>query len=110
VRGSALSCRRRWHPISVLDRIVVFICIFADLADAQADYDHGNAGTRNAAGKIDRPRNLSGNREGKQPDQAAGDHQRAHGEDEIVEAVKKKLDDVEIEIPFPYRTLTFKEP
>lgn len=30
--------------------------------------------------------------------------------DEVVAAVKRKLDDVEIEIPFPYRTLTFKEP
>lgn len=30
--------------------------------------------------------------------------------DEVVEAVKKALDDAGIEIPFPYRTLTFKEP
>ena len=30
--------------------------------------------------------------------------------DEVVEAVKVALDDAGIEIPFPYRTLTFKEP
>ena len=30
--------------------------------------------------------------------------------DEVVEAVKKALDDASIEIPFPYTTLTFKEP
>ena len=30
--------------------------------------------------------------------------------DEVVEAVKKALDKAGIEIPFPYRTLTFKEP
>jgi small-conductance mechanosensitive channel len=30
--------------------------------------------------------------------------------DEVVEAVKKALDDAGIEIPFPYRTLTFKKP
>lgn len=30
--------------------------------------------------------------------------------DEVVEAVKKALDDAGIEIPFPYRTMTFKEP
>lgn len=30
--------------------------------------------------------------------------------DEIVEAVKSALDEAGIEIPFPYRTLTFKEP
>lgn len=30
--------------------------------------------------------------------------------DEVVTAVKKALDDAGIEIPFPYRTLTFKEP
>ncbi len=30
--------------------------------------------------------------------------------DEVVAAVKRALDDAEIEIPFPYRTLTFKEP
>lgn len=30
--------------------------------------------------------------------------------DQVVEAVKKALDDAGIEIPFPYRTLTFKEP
>ena len=30
--------------------------------------------------------------------------------DEVVEAVKRGLDDAGIEIPFPYRTLTFKEP
>ena len=30
--------------------------------------------------------------------------------DEVVAAVKQALDDAEIEIPFPYRTLTFKEP
>jgi small-conductance mechanosensitive channel len=29
---------------------------------------------------------------------------------EVVTAVKKALDDAGIEIPFPYRTLTFKEP
>lgn len=29
---------------------------------------------------------------------------------EVVEAVKKALDDAGIEIPFPYRTMTFKEP
>jgi small-conductance mechanosensitive channel len=28
----------------------------------------------------------------------------------VVEAVKKALDDAGIEIPFPYRTMTFKEP
>ena len=30
--------------------------------------------------------------------------------DEVVAAVKRALDEAEIEIPFPYRTLTFKEP
>ncbi len=30
--------------------------------------------------------------------------------DEVVSAVKRALDEAEIEIPFPYRTLTFKEP
>ncbi|NNF92497.1 MAG: mechanosensitive ion channel family protein [Boseongicola sp.] len=30
--------------------------------------------------------------------------------DKVVAAVKRALDDAEIEIPFPYRTLTFKEP
>ena len=30
--------------------------------------------------------------------------------DEVIEAVKAALDDAGIEIPFPYRTLTFKEP
>ena len=30
--------------------------------------------------------------------------------DEVVEAVKKALDDAGIEIPFPYRTLTFNDP
>lgn len=30
--------------------------------------------------------------------------------DEIVAAVKRSLDEANIEIPFPYRTLTFKEP
>lgn len=30
--------------------------------------------------------------------------------DQIVSAVKRALDDADIEIPFPYRTLTFKEP
>ncbi len=30
--------------------------------------------------------------------------------DKVVAAVKKALDDADIEIPFPYRTLTFKEP
>jgi small conductance mechanosensitive channel len=29
--------------------------------------------------------------------------------DEVVEAVKSALDKAGIEIPFPYRTLTFKE-
>ncbi len=30
--------------------------------------------------------------------------------DEVVRAIKRALDDADIEIPFPYRTLTFKEP
>tara|TARA_R110002049_G_scaffold305056_1_gene501024 strand:- start:72593 stop:73864 length:1272 start_codon:yes stop_codon:yes gene_type:complete len=30
--------------------------------------------------------------------------------DEVVASIKRALDDAEIEIPFPYRTLTFKEP
>ena len=30
--------------------------------------------------------------------------------DEVIAAVKRALDDAGIEIPFPYRTLTFKEP
>ena len=30
--------------------------------------------------------------------------------DEVIEAVKKALDNASIEIPFPYRTLTFNEP
>ena len=30
--------------------------------------------------------------------------------DEVVAAVKRALDEAGIEIPFPYRTLTFKEP
>ncbi|MEQ8318037.1 MAG: mechanosensitive ion channel family protein [Phycisphaerales bacterium] len=30
--------------------------------------------------------------------------------DEVVEAIKRALDDAGIEIPFPYRTLTFKQP
>jgi small-conductance mechanosensitive channel len=30
--------------------------------------------------------------------------------DEVVAAIKRALDDAGIEIPFPYRTLTFKEP
>lgn len=30
--------------------------------------------------------------------------------DEVVRAIKRALDDAGIEIPFPYRTLTFKEP
>mgnify|MGYP003627218512 CR=1 FL=1 len=30
--------------------------------------------------------------------------------DKVVAAVKRALDDAEIEIPFPYRTMTFKEP
>ena len=30
--------------------------------------------------------------------------------DKVVAAVKRALDDADIEIPFPYRTLTFKEP
>ncbi|NNF66689.1 MAG: mechanosensitive ion channel family protein, partial [Gammaproteobacteria bacterium] len=28
--------------------------------------------------------------------------------DEVIEAVKKALDDAGIEIPYPYRTMTFK--
>lgn len=30
--------------------------------------------------------------------------------DEVIRAIKRALDDADIEIPFPYRTLTFKEP
>lgn len=30
--------------------------------------------------------------------------------DEVVEAIKSSLDNAGIEIPFPYRTLTFKQP
>jgi small-conductance mechanosensitive channel len=30
--------------------------------------------------------------------------------DQVVAAVKRALDEAGIEIPFPYRTLTFKEP
>ena len=30
--------------------------------------------------------------------------------DEVVASVKRALDEAGIEIPFPYRTLTFKEP
>ncbi|WP_288396830.1 mechanosensitive ion channel family protein, partial [uncultured Sulfitobacter sp.] len=30
--------------------------------------------------------------------------------DKVVAAVKRALDDAGIEIPFPYRTLTFNEP
>jgi small-conductance mechanosensitive channel len=30
--------------------------------------------------------------------------------DKVVEAVKRDLDKAGIEIPFPYRTMTFKEP
>jgi len=30
--------------------------------------------------------------------------------DEVVTAVKRALDEAGLEIPFPYRTLTFKEP
>lgn len=30
--------------------------------------------------------------------------------DEVVAAIKQRLDDADIEIPFPYRTLTFKDP
>lgn len=30
--------------------------------------------------------------------------------DQVIEAVKRALDDADIEIPFPYRTLTFSEP
>jgi len=30
--------------------------------------------------------------------------------DEVVASVKRALDDAGIEIPFPYRTLTFKQP
>ena len=33
-----------------------------------------------------------------------------HSRDEVVSAVKRALDDAGIEIPFPYRTLTFKGP
>ena len=36
------------------------------------------------------------------------DHRKSRGE--VVGAVKKTLDDAGIEIPFPYRTMTFKEP
>jgi small conductance mechanosensitive channel len=36
------------------------------------------------------------------------DIRRSRGE--VITAVKKALDEAEIEIPFPYRTLTFKEP
>ena len=32
------------------------------------------------------------------------------GRDQVVSAIKRALDDAGIEIPFPYRTLTFKEP
>jgi small-conductance mechanosensitive channel len=30
--------------------------------------------------------------------------------DQVVAAIKRALDEAGIEIPFPYRTLTFKEP
>ena len=30
--------------------------------------------------------------------------------DQVVSAIKRALDEAGIEIPFPYRTLTFKEP
>ncbi|MFG6560666.1 hypothetical protein [Sulfitobacter sp. 1A15299] len=30
--------------------------------------------------------------------------------DEVVTSVKRALDEAGLEIPFPYRTLTFKEP
>ena len=30
--------------------------------------------------------------------------------DQVIRAIKRALDDADIEIPFPYRTLTFKEP
>lgn len=36
------------------------------------------------------------------------DHRRSRGE--VVGVVKRTLDDAGIEIPFPYRTMTFKEP
>ncbi len=36
--------------------------------------------------------------------------ERRRSRDEVVEAVKSALDRAGIEIPFPYRTLTFKEP
>ncbi|GAB5382689.1 MAG: hypothetical protein Alis3KO_39810 [Aliiglaciecola sp.] len=36
------------------------------------------------------------------------DHRRSRGE--VVSKVKRALDDAGIEIPFPYRTMTFKEP
>ena len=36
--------------------------------------------------------------------------QQRESRDEVVAAVKRALDDADIEIPFPYRTLTFSEP
>jgi small-conductance mechanosensitive channel len=30
--------------------------------------------------------------------------------DEVIEAIKRELDAADIEIPFPYRTLTFNDP
>ena len=41
-------------------------------------------------------------------DPTPGDHRKSKAE--IVPAIKKALDTAEIEIPFPYRTLTFNEP
>ncbi|WP_333970105.1 mechanosensitive ion channel family protein [Alteromonas mediterranea] len=35
-------------------------------------------------------------------------HRKSRGE--VVSAIKRALDDADIEIPFPYRTMTFKEP
>ncbi|MEL6797006.1 MAG: mechanosensitive ion channel family protein, partial [Planctomycetota bacterium] len=35
---------------------------------------------------------------------------RRESRDQVVAAIKRALDDAGIEIPFPYRTLTFTEP